>query len=358
MVAHFYQYRYQAFKAELKELVNQLNQFILMITTLFYIFLPGLIASLFFGLGKIVQSDSVLVSIQVAFAYLLLQTLLVTVLKPAILDSRHRCFQISISPRTRHQYLADIVLLLASHALLIITMILAVAMGPQKLSQAPQLLLFILTQISFAVGLLYRPQSVILALFIAFISLWWSSSIIQFLVCINVLLIGCWFAPKIHLPNLTYSINIWSFWFYYVVSHSWAFIWRATATFLVLWAAIIIQTMRPDLLHWYLLAAVLINQLWWSTLMIETNQQLQETRLFWESLGKYKEVFRVQAILLSIVCIALWCGSGLLLDFDIYMSSALLCMPILMYCAVKKPKLIAVAWASSSITLFVLKVIT
>lgn len=358
MMTHFYQYRYQAFKAELKELVKQLNQFILMITTLFYIFLPGLIASLFFGLGKIVQSDSALVSIQVAFAYLLLQTLLITVLKPAILDSRHRCFQISISPRTRHQYLADIVLLLASHALLITTMILALAMGPQKLSQAPQLLLFMLTQVSFAVGLLYRPQAVIWALFIAFISLWWTSSTIQFLVGINLLLGGCWFIPKLHTPNLTYSINIWSFWLYYALAHYWALIWRATATFLVLWAAMIIQTMRPDLLHWYLLAAVLINQLWWSTLMIETNQQLQETRLFWESLGKYKKVFRVQAVLISMICIILWCGSGLLLGFDIHMSGALLCVPILMYCAANKPKLIAVAWAASSITLFVIKVIT
>ncbi|MBE0368886.1 DUF6136 family protein [Pseudoalteromonas aurantia] len=358
MMKHFYQYRYRAFKAELKELVNQLNQFILMITTLFYIFLPGLIASLFFGLGKIVQSDSILVSIQVAFAYLLIQTLLITVLKPAILDSRHRCFQNSILPRAWHKYLADVVLLLASHVLLVTTLILAVAMGWEKLSQAPQLLLFMLTQVSFAMGLLYRPQAVNWALLMAFISLWWSPSILHFLVCTNVLLIGCWFIPKVHSPNLTYPINIWSFWVHYAFAHSWVLTWRATATFLVLWAADIIQIMRPDLLHWYMLAAVLINQLWWSTLMIETNQHLQETRLFWESLGKYKDIKRVQIFLLSILCIILWCCSGFLLGFDIYMSGALLCMPALMYSAINKPKLTAVVWASSSISLFVIKVIT
>jgi hypothetical protein len=357
-MTYFYEYRYKAFKTALTELINQLNQFILMITTLFYIFLPGLIASLFFGLGKIVQSESVLVSIQVIFAYLFMQTLLITVLKPAILDSQHRCFQLSILPNKLHQYLADITLLLASHVMLIATVILAIAMGPDKLIKAPQLVLFILTQISFSVVLLYRLQSVVWALLIVFLSLWWFSSTVQFLLFTNIVLIICCYVPKLQVPNLTYSVNIWSFWVAYALTYSWALIWRFAATFLVLWATAIIQSVRSDLLHWYMLAAVLINQLWWSTLMIETAQLLKETRLFWESLGKYKDILRVHIFLLSIICIVLWCGTGLLFGFDMYMIGALFCLPILMYSAVNKPKLVAVTWAVSAVTVFLIKVMT
>ncbi|MAD89870.1 MAG: hypothetical protein CMK64_09220 [Pseudoalteromonas sp.] len=348
---HFYAYRYQAFNLAIQEIFKQLQQFVLMLATLFYIFLPGLIAGLFFGLGKVVQSSSVQVSMQVALAYLIFQSLILAVFKPAILDSKNRIFHTTLLKHNAPQWACDFMAMLTCHVLWLLSLVLMLAMGPDKLSRAPHFVLFMFSQLSFAWVLLYRPSALFWAFISGFVLLAFSQSVIGFLVCLNAALLASYFMPQTIRFNFKPKINIWTIWLSYFSADLWRITWRITMSGLVFWAVFIIAIERPDLVHWYALGGALLNQLWWASLLIETNQFISKHKLYWQSINAYSKVAKVQwfylALLASIFTLpflSLFTG-----HFSIWLSFMLTPMVILL--AKNRSQLLAVVWASCSILL-------
>ena len=226
----------------------------------------------------------------------------------------------------------------------------------EKVRQAPQLLLFMLTQISFSLVLLYRAHSVFWSLLIGFMIIFVSASTVQYLLFVNALLAICWFLPVTNIVMPKFKVNIVSCWLVYFAEFPWSFIWRGAASFLVIWAALIIKEMRLDLLEWYTLAAVLLNHLWWSTLMIETNTIIKATDLYWRSLNKYKTVIRAQFMVLLIISFIVWGIAVALLGVDRFVLATLVVAPLLLWCAANKAQYLAVTWSILSISIFVFKV--
>ncbi|CAH9064017.1 hypothetical protein PSECIP111951_03026 [Pseudoalteromonas holothuriae] len=354
---NYYQYRKKAFEYALKELLRQLSQFALMISTLFYIFLPGLVAGLFLGLGKVVQSDSVETANQMMVAYLLMQTLLLFVLKPVILDTPHRLFHFSLhSGRLKH-LVADFTLLLVSHILLWLSLVLAFAMGWDKLMRAPHFVAFIVTQLSLAVVLLYRPQAVVWALGIAVVLLVLGLSNISYLVVFNaIVLVACWFKPLkfVYVPS---QLNVWSFWLVYGLNNTWSLIWRMVIGLLFTLGVAIIGKERPELLHWYAPMVALIVLLLWASMCIKTTKLVQEHRLFWLSLKQQQAIVVTLHAMVFILYLLSWCLIVFVLDFDIFMLLTLLFMPLLQWCAARRPKSLAVCWASVSVLIYMIKIL-
>lgn len=348
---HFYSYRYNAFNLAINDIFKQLQQFMLMLVTLFYIFLPGLIAGLFFGLGKIVQSSSPVISMQVALAYLIFQSLLLTVLKPAILDSCHRSFHTTLLKGKFPQLSADIIALVVCHIPLFLSCVLMFSMGLDKLSRAPHFAVFALTQLSFAVMLMYRQTAVIWASVLGFMLFFVCDSVTGFLLSLNGLLLASLFLPERIAAQIPLVMNSWTIWLSFFKQNIWALCWRGTMSGLVFWAVLIIVTERPDLIHWYVIGGVVLNQLWWSSFLIETSQFVKTHRLYWQSLDceqgikssqyvylvAFASLFTLPIIMLFMAHWAVW--------------ASLLVTPIVIALARKHTQYLAVVWACCAISL-------
>ncbi|MCG7534757.1 DUF6136 family protein [Pseudoalteromonas sp. OOF1S-7] len=354
---HYYQYRYRACRNALAVLMKQLQQFSLMFLTLFFIFIPQLIIGVFYGLGKLVSFESHNLAMKVAFGFLLLQSLLLQAVKPAIMDSTYRAFHATLLRGRLHQYTADWVLLLACHVLLIAALILAQSIGIDNLWQAPQLSGFMLAQWLFALTLLYRPQTLLSSLLIAFVAIWLAPSIYIYLVVIILCLALGWLRPEFRVGMPQPQINLISFWYYVIKTTPWMLLWRSGASLLTLWAGLIIAEERPDLLHYYTLAILLVNQLWWSSLYLDTNKQVAGRRSFWRSLGVYSRLVNSQSLLIYGLCFASWLGVVVLLDGELFSLAVILSSPLLMWTVQSHPQRLAVVWAGLSVTLMMLKVL-
>ncbi|WP_105167781.1 DUF6136 family protein [Pseudoalteromonas sp. T1lg23B] len=351
----YLQYRITAYRYALKTLFKQLNQFALMISTLFYIFLPGLIAAMFFGLGKIVQSDSEHTSSQVMWGCLLLQTLLLNVLKPVILDDAHRMFHHSLIKNKSTIITADIAQLLISHVLLWMSIVLALAMGFDKLMKAPHFVGFVLTQVSMGVTLLYRPQAVVLTLITAFVLLSMTLSNLAYLAWFNAVMLMSCFVKPIRLSYSPTQLTVWSFWILYCVHYSWSLIWRVSASLLVIWAVAIIGAERPELLHWYTPMVALFALLIWASLGIKTTQYISEHRLFWVSLKQFGTLKKAQHVLIFVWYFLSWLTGAILLGMDGFSLVILAQVPVLQWCATNIPQRLAVCWGSLAVTTYLAK---
>ncbi|WP_152085391.1 DUF6136 family protein [Pseudoalteromonas sp. A25] len=353
----YFQYRVYAYRYALRELARQVQQFVLMLSTLFYVFLPGLVGALFFGLGRIVENNSTLAANKVAWGYILLQTLTLTVLRPIVLDSSHRSFHLSLLRGTQKQRIADITLVLWSHVLLWMSLILVISMGGDKVARAPHLIVFIVTQVSFAIALLYRAQGVVYALIFALMLLLFELSTTVFLVGMNMsLLLACFIKPV----NFSYhpqKVNVWAFWLLYGITNAWSLAWRFSISFLFIWGAAIVGYERPELLHWYSPAVALIALLLWGTLCLKTAKYLKEHRLFWLSIQQYGKANIIQHFLILCLYLLTWLICVMLLNLDLYVLMALLIAPVISWCAASKPKLLAACWGLLAVALYLVKVL-
>ena len=348
---HYYVYRYQAFNLAIQEIFKLLQQFVLMLATLFYIFLPGLIAGLFFGLGKVVQSSSVQVSMQVALAYLIFQSLILAVFKPAILDSKNRIFHTTLLKHNTPQLVSDFMAMLTCHVLWLLSLVLMLAMGPDKLSKAPQFMLFMFSQLSFAWVLLLRPPALFWAFISGFVLLAFAQSVIGFLVCLNVALLVGYFMPQTIRLNFMPKINIWTIWLSYFSADLWRITWRITMSGLVFWAVYIIAIERADLVHWYALGGALLNQLWWASLLVETNQFINKHKLYWQSINAYSKVAKAQWLYLTLFASLFTLPFLFLYSGHVSIWLSLMLTPMVILLAKNRSQLLAVVWASCSILL-------
>ncbi|WP_165389123.1 DUF6136 family protein [Pseudoalteromonas rubra] len=357
VMLHFYQYRYRAWRTALAVLMKQLQQFSLMFVTLFFIFIPQLIIGVFYGLGKLVSFDSHDLAIKVAFGFVLLQSLLLQAVKPAIMDTAHRAFHPTLLHSRLHQYAADWLLLLACHSLFIAALILAMSIGIDKLWQAPQLPGFMLVQWLFALALLYRPQTLLSAILVAFVAIWLVPTIEIYLAVILLWLALDWVRPRLRVTLPQPRLNLVSFWYYVIQASPWMLLWRSGASLLTMWAGLIIAKERPDLLHYYTLVILLVNQLWWSSLYLDTNKQVAGRRAYWRGLGVYSQLVISQSLLIYGVSLASWLGGVLLLNGEPFSLAVILGSPLLMWVVQRHPQRLAVAWGSFSVTVMMIKVL-
>uniref|UniRef100_UPI0038F7E77D DUF6136 family protein n=1 Tax=Streptomyces galilaeus TaxID=33899 RepID=UPI0038F7E77D len=80
----FMEYRYQAYKIELTQLLLQLKNFGLLFLAVLGSAMLGMILLLFLGLGKIIDSsDAPQYGAQMAWLYLLLQSVMLSAMKSA-----------------------------------------------------------------------------------------------------------------------------------------------------------------------------------------------------------------------------------------------------------------------------------
>ena len=353
----YFLYRRQAFSIAMNELFKQLQQFALMIVTLFNIFLPGLIAGLFFGIGKIVQSGSDSISMQVGLAFLIFQSLLITVLRPAILDLKHRTFHFTLLKTRMPQILSDLTALIICHVLFALSLILTLSMGIEKLSKAPHFILFMLAQLSFSIAQIYRQPAVIWSCLLGLVSLPFFDTPSTFFAGLNVFIILSLWLPRNISISFTINITPWTFWLSYFKNHIWTLTWRTTMSGLVFWLVFIIVTERPDLIHWYVLGGALLNQLWWSSLLIETSQITKKHALFWRSINRLRQIEVTQFTYLIVLSTLFTLPLLYLFTDHISLLMSVLVTPCLLILCRHRLKYLAVSWACFAVCLIMLMVI-
>ncbi|KZN65328.1 DUF6136 family protein [Pseudoalteromonas luteoviolacea] len=354
---HYYQYRLRAFKVELQELRKQLEQFTLLVSAMFFIYLPSLVMAIFFGLGKLVESESVRLTLEVSFGFLLMQSLLIETVKSAILDSARRTFHHTLLSNRVHKFIADNSLLLMCHLLFIAAFIMAASMGWAKLLQAPQLLLFMASQFMLAVVQLYRPHATILTLSVALGLVFVSNSVaMYFIFVLTVMTVGVFINPRL-IDFKVRAITANGFWLQLIIEKPWMILWRLGVSTLTYWCTQIIVTERPDLAAYYSLMALLFNLLWWSSLLLETNKQIVIHRGFWQSLAMLEVMQRSQNLVVMLCTSVAWLIGVALFGVSVFELIILLVTPLMMLTIVKRPKSLALVWATLVIAIMLSKVL-
>jgi hypothetical protein len=288
---------------------------------------------------------------QVALAYLIFQSLILAVFKPAILDSKNRIFHTTLLKHNTPQLISDFMAMLTCHVLWLLSLVLMLAMGPDKLSKAPHFVLFMFSQLSFAWVLLFRPPALFWAFISGFVLLAFAQSVIGFLVCLNVALLVGYFMPQTIRLNFMPKINIWTIWLSYFSADLWRITWRITMSGLVFWAVYIIAIERADLVHWYALGGALLNQLWWASLLVETNQFINKHKLYWQSINAYSKVAKAQWLYLTLFASLFTLPFLFLYSGHVSIWLSLMLTPMVILLAKNRSQLLAVVWASCSILL-------
>lgn len=157
----FMDYRYQAYKTELTQLLLQLKSFGLLFLVVLGSSVLGLILLLFLGLGKIIDSSAApQYGAQMALFYLLLQSVMLSAMKSAIKNSKQRLFQQTIA-RSVWLYLVDIKLLTLSNAWLIASVLIALDLTLSQWVKVPHFIAFMLLQFSLGVLCLYKTSALV-----------------------------------------------------------------------------------------------------------------------------------------------------------------------------------------------------
>ncbi|AOT09465.1 DUF6136 family protein [Pseudoalteromonas luteoviolacea] len=354
---HYYQYRFAAFKVELRELRRQLAEFSLLLASLFFIYLPGLALGIFYALGKIVQFESESDVIYMTFGFLLLQSLLLHTLKSAVLDMAHRNYHGTLLKSRFHQWVADQGLLLLCHVLFLFALFLAVSMGWQSLLQAPQFMMFMLAQLILAITLLYRPISACVILITACLLVFVCESFKAYYLALALTLVGSLLLPRYYKAVRLNKVTAHSFWWQWTIVQPWAVLWRLGMTILTYWCTWVIVTERPDLKSYYAVMAQLFNVLWWSSLLIDTNKQTIKYRSYWQTLSQFKQVQRSQCIFVASLTSVMWLCGLVVLGSGVFEFLTLFVTPVMMWVILRSVRFMALTWAVAVVTLMLTKIL-
>lgn len=349
---HFLSYRYNAYQQGLSDLFEQIKQFGLMVVLLFYTAIPGLFLLAFFWLGKVVQVEGQENgSMFHAWSLLVLQTVIIGILKPAILDTKHRTFQHALVHSRVVIKLADFALMLLSHVPFWMSMYLALSMEPNKLNKAPQFIAFLALQIGFGYFVLHHFLRVLLCLIIGFGLLWiaptaliWSAAIALCLLILTVLPHSI--RPK-HLLfiDLTTS-QIWQIWVVWALNNVMLLLWRVICCVVIIASLNVVVVARPDLEVVIAPLSLAICLFIWGSLIFTTKPVVQDYVLYWRSINKenqvYRQFFFIHTTILAIVWWILFSyySNNLLLPF--YLPSLFL----FVWSAWRSARLFAVLWCT------------
>ncbi|WP_440055555.1 DUF6136 family protein [Pseudoalteromonas sp. T1lg65] len=343
----YYQYRKRSFLVASKELLEQVQRFGAMIALLFQVYVFGAVATLFMGIGKIVQSDHPHTAVLMAWTLLTFQSFLFYVFRSAILDSPHRSYHSTILPNKRHMIVSDVLLTTAAHPLLFMSMIILIAIGVDKITQAWQLVWFTVTQFAFAVAFIYRPLAVTLSLVaLAIVSAVIESLPLFLVLSYALLVISLLVSPKfVDFSMVVTSLR--TYWLRYFSQNLNVVIWRIVFTMLVLWFGFTVKVERPDLITYYTPGLLVINLLWWSSIMIDLKPEVVGRVHYWKSLLMYPQVEKSAWLVGATVCGIASIVTLLMLGFSWASLIAVALTPMLLICAFRSTKHLLVAWLAT-----------
>lgn len=349
---HFLIYRYNAYQQGLNDLLEQIKQFGLMIVLLFYTAIPGVFLLAFFWLGKVVQVEGQdNGSMLHAWSLLVLQTVIIGILKPAILDTKHRTYQHSLVDGPVLMKLADFGLMMLTHAPFWMSIYLAFSMEPGKLNKAPQFIAFLALQVGFAYVALHHLRRVALCLVIGFGLLWIAPTALIWIVGITLSLCILTVLPKSIKPkhwillDLTTS-QIWQIWVVWALNNAILLLWRVVFSVVIVASLDVVVVARPDLEVVIAPFSLALCLFVWGSLVFTTKPVVKEYVSYWRSVDKEKQVYRQFFIIHTIILAIVW-----LVLFSFYSNNLLLpyylpSLFLFVWLAWRSAKLFAVAWST------------
>ena len=298
----FMDYRYQAYKTELTQLLLQLKSFGLLFLVVLGSSVLGLILLLFLGLGKIIDSSAApQYGAQMALFYLLLQSVMLSAMKSAIKNSKQRLFQQTIA-RSVWLYLVDIKLLTLSNAWLIASVLIALDLTLSQWVKVPHFIVFMLLQFSLGVLCLYKTSALVYGFLFSVI-----------LVCVPIhmqpltyhmgftlLFALSLFVPVVNVNGRIAVSSLLGFWFCYLLNHCWTLVWRVSLLLCVFMASAALINERADLVPILVILAMAFIVLFSSSLQFDCGRVYEQYRLFFKTCQR-ERAFYISHFLPSIL---------------------------------------------------------
>lgn len=341
----FFNYRINAFVSQLKVALEQFSQLGIIIAAFMYTALPGVFLGIFMAIGFIVTQKSQY-TVLIAFSLLLIQSVIVQTFAYAIKDSPHRLFQRSLVSSKWPLFLADHIILLMSNMTLMASLIVAISMGLNKLSQAPQFVIFMLILWGLPIAVLYQPRRLLLYVCTLLATLWfapnWSNSALYALWLLLIPL--CFFNIIPPFRTRKHLVGALHFWLVLHYQRRGEIEWRLYLGFIFYLLVLVLLEQRPDLNFFMGLVSGCIYLLLVSSLQLAQNEKVTTYGMWFNTHQQRKRYYAYQYIapcMLSIIAIIMIS----LNYFDwVFMSTLMIGFPLCMYFARKKPTQFALAW--------------
>ncbi|CCQ12313.1 hypothetical protein PALB_32140 [Pseudoalteromonas luteoviolacea B = ATCC 29581] len=342
----FTQYRYKSYQLGVKQLLEHVQQFGLIVIFLFYTAMPGLVMLSFLWLGKVVQfNGQVMGSVFHGWSLLVLQTGLLLTMRSSILGMSFRVFQRSIADKLT-RLAVDFFLLLLTHAPLWLSFILLVNMSVVQLSQAKHFIAFITLQLILGVVTLYRPKTVVILLVLSFAMI-----ALPFMVWVCVTLILCGLSSRLHIetknmnsievPSLKSAYGIWAVW---CLKHKLKIIWRLLATIILVLVFQFMQVQRPDLNEVLAPLGTSLYFFVWLTLVFSSRDVLKCNQYYWRSIELLKPLKRSFFVLHALVLVFTWFVAVVQFAWPIVLWFWMFGIPVLLYLAWGSARRLALGW--------------
>ena len=289
----FMDYRYQAYKTELSQLLLQLKNFGLLFLVVLGSAMLGMILLLFLGLGKIIDSsDAPQYGAQMAWLYLLLQSVMLSAMKSAIKNSAQRAFQQTLVKRYWLGFM-DIKLLLLSNGWLIASLIIAIDLSLSQWLRVPHFWLFLLLQFVLGILCLYKPIALVYGFLLSAVwatlpldvspLLYHSGFVLLF--ALSTLMVPFNATAKLKLNSLT------GFWLLFFMHNSWALIWRGALLLCVFMASKVLLQERADLAAIFSILSLAFVVLFSSSLQFDCRHLYQQYSVFFNMQNKQTAFF-------------------------------------------------------------------
>ena len=344
----FMDYRFQAYKTELTQLLLQLKSFGVLFLVVLGSSVLGLILLLFLGLGKIIDSsDAPQYGAKMAWLYLLLQSVMLSAMKSAIKNSAQRAFQQTLVKRY-WLGLMDIKLLLLSNGWLIASLVIAIDLSINQWLRVPHFLVFLLLQFTLGILCLYKPIALVYGFLLS--AMWLMlpfdlspviyQCVFVLLFALSTLMVPFNFAAKLELSSLT------GFWLMFFIHNSWTLIWRGALLLCVFMAFEVLLQERANLADIFSILSLAFVVLFSSSLQFDCSHLHQQYSVFFKMQNKQTAFFIGQFVPSLIVLLLSLIGFFALFN----QASGLLLLTGIIWCTLqqaivqKKPAHYALVW--------------
>ncbi|TMO01326.1 DUF6136 family protein [Pseudoalteromonas sp. S558] len=344
----FMNYRYQAYLTELKQLFLQLKNFGLLFLMVLGSATLGMILLLFLGLGKIIDSsDAPQYGAQMAWLYLVLQSVMLSAMKPAIKNSQQRLFQRTIVGSWWLNVM-DIKLLLLSNGWLIVSAVIAFDLTFTQWLKAPHFILFMILQFSLGVLCLYKPKALLYGFVLTAALVLIPINIkplayhgsFAFLFLLGVLI------PAFNMAKRLSVNSLMGFWLAFLINHSWVLVWRVSLLLCVFMASATLLSERTDLASIFTILALSFIVLVTSSLQFDCGNIFTHYRLFFNTCDQQR-IFYISQFVPSIVLFIITMIFYMLIvgqmSFLLLLAAVIGCV-LQLFFAQKKPAHYALVW--------------
>lgn len=344
----FMDYRFGAYKAELTQLFLQLKSFGLLFLVVLGSSVLGLVLLLLLGLGKIIDSsDTPQYGAQMAWLYLLLQSVMLSAMKSAIKNSPQRAFQQTLVKRY-WLVLIDIKLLLLSNGWLIASLVIAIDLSINQWLRVPHFLVFLLLQFTLGILCLYKPIALVYGFLLS--AMWLmvpfdvSPLVYQcgfvLVFALSSLMAPFNFTAKLELSSLT------GFWLMFFMQNSWTLVWRGALLLCVFVVSQVLLQQRADLVTIFSIVSLAYLVLFSSSLHFDCSHIHQQYSVFFKMQNKQTAFYASQFIPSLVMLLPALIGYMILFN----LTNSVLVLIGIIWCllqqviAQKKPAHYALVW--------------